>query len=94
MLLIGFIIAIFFIVMICLIVKSYYKDIVELENRLLQLEKRIDNCEHISHEYKDVLEILFEHLEVLNIDTYNKLKNMKEGEKEMACKKGKGGKRK
>lgn len=94
MILIGFIIAIFFIGMICMIARSYLKDIIELENRMLQLEKRINECEHISCEYKDVLEILFEHLEVLNLDTYNKLKNMKEGDIEMACKKGKGGRRK
>ena len=95
MIIIGFVIAVFFILMIGLICRSYTKDIFELENRILQLEKRINECEHISHEYKDVLEILFEHLEVLNLDTYNKLKNMKEGDGEMACKgKGKGGKRK
>lgn len=94
MLIIGFVIAIFFIIMICLLCRGYLEDIIELENRVLQLEKRINECEHISHEYKDVLEILFEHLEVLNLDTYNKLKNMKEGDGEMACKKGRGGRRK
>ncbi len=95
MIIIGLILSIFFILVIVLLCRTYTKDIFELENRILQLEKRINECEHISHEYKDVLEILFEHLEVLNLDTYNKLKNMKEGDGEMACKgKGKGGKRK
>ena len=82
MILIGFVIAIFFIVMICLIVRSYYKDIVELENRLLQLEKRISECEKIKKSW----ETLF--------DNANDLKGIcigfnyferKEGESDMAC---------
>ena len=96
MLIIGFIIAGAFILMICLIVRGYLEDIIDLENRVLQLEKRINECEKVKEEYKNTLNILFENLEVLNIDTYKKLKeyDRKEGEFSMACKKGKGGRRK
>lgn len=92
MLIIGFVIAGFFILMICFIARGYLKDIIELENRILQLEKRINECE----KYKKSWETLF--------DSASDLKGLcindnyfirKDGEKEMACKgKGKGGKRK
>ena len=75
---------------------TYRKDIEELENRLLQLEKRINKCECVKETYQYTLDLLFENLEVLNIDTYNKLKEYnkdKEGDT-MACKKGRGGKKK
>lgn len=68
MIYIAFVLSIFFIVMICVIVKAYLKDIEELEERLLQLEKRINECE--------------------------KHKCNCGGDETMACKKGKGGKRK
>ena len=94
MIIVFIICAILYLIMIYSVLYLYYaykKDIEEIENRLLQLEKRINECETISSEYKDVLEILFENLEVLNIDTYKKLKEYskikdKESEKTMACK--------
>lgn len=91
MIIIGFVIAAFFIIMICLICRSYTKDIIELENRVLQLEKRINECEKFKKSWETL------------IDNANDLKGLvisdnyfirKEGEKEMACKKGKGGRRK
>ena len=42
MIIIAIIISIFFIVVIAIICRSYTKDIFELENRILQLEKRIN----------------------------------------------------
>lgn len=51
MIIIAIVISIFFIVVIAIICRSYTKDIFELENRILQLEKRetlntkyINNC--------------------------------------------------
>ncbi|MBO7692627.1 MAG: hypothetical protein J6T10_08350 [Methanobrevibacter sp.] len=92
MIIIGFVIAVFFILMIGLICRSYSKDIFELENRILQLEKRINECETFKKSWETL------------IDSANDLKGLvigdnyfirKDGEKEMACKgKGKGGKRK
>lgn len=75
---------------------TYRKDIEEIEKRLLQLEKRINKCECVKETYQYTLDLLFENLEVLNIDTYNKLKEYnksKEGDT-MACKKGRGGRKK
>ena len=82
MLLIGFVIAVFFILMICLICRGYLEDIIELENRVLQLEKRINCVERFSNDLSD---------DFLN---FKKETIGKDGEKEMACKKGRGGKRK
>lgn len=76
MLIIGIILCIFFVLVISLLVKSYIDDIKDLEDRVLQLEKRVnENGKFISNIGSEVFK-------------------MKEGEKEMACKKGKGGKRK
>lgn len=75
---------------------TYRKDIEELEKRFLVLEKRLADCEVVKQTYKNVTELLFENLEVLNIDTYEKLKEYnksKEGDT-MACKKGRGGRKK
>ena len=58
-------IASFFILVITLLCKSYTKDIIELEERILQLEKRIE-----THKCKFG------------------------GEESMACKKGRGGRKK
>ena len=95
MLIIGFVIAIFFIVMICLIVRSYYKDIVELEERILQLEKRINECEKELKHKEVVYSGSFNGL-ITDKKTIKQLSKMfeKEGDETMACKKGKGGKRK
>lgn len=91
MIIIGFVISIFFIIMICLICRGYLEDIIELENRVLQLEKRINECETFKKSWERL------------IDNANDLKGLvisdnyfirKDGEKEMACKKGRGGKRK
>lgn len=74
-----------------MIARSYLKDIIELENRMLQLEKKINECEKFKKSWETL------------IDNTNDLKGLvikdnyfirKDGEKEMACKKGRGGKRK
>lgn len=75
---------------------TYNKDYNDLEQRILVLEKRINKCECVKETYQYTLDLLFENLEVLNIDTYNKLKEYnknKEGDT-MACKKGRGGRKK
>lgn len=68
---------------------TYRKDIEELEKRFKVGEKRLAECEVVKQSYKNVTDLLFENLEVLNIDTYEKLKEYsmsKEGDKTMACK--------
>ncbi len=45
MIVISIIISIIFILLIVWLCKSYYNDIVELEDRMLQLEKRIAKVE-------------------------------------------------
>lgn len=71
MIIIGFVIAVFFIIMICLICRGYLEDIIDLEKRVLQLEKRLED-------YRKEVKIIPE----------------KEGDDKVACKKGKGGRRK
>ena len=98
MLIIGFIIAGFFIFIICMICRAYLKDIIELENRVLQLEKRIGKIEDsriYKKLHKEEIELLKKQLEDNSegVFTWYNLPG-KEGEKEMACKKGKGGKKK
>lgn len=77
MIIIAIVISIFFIVVIAILCRSYTKDIFELENRVLQLEKRLtDNCKNIQ---RQIIELQ---------DLY-----VKEGDT-MACKKGRGGRKK
>lgn len=45
MLVISILLSVFFIFLICMICKVYHDDIIELENRMLQLEKRINKVE-------------------------------------------------
>ena len=47
MIVISIIISLIFILLIVWLCKSYYNDIVELENRMLQLEKRIENLKKV-----------------------------------------------
>lgn len=113
MIYIAFVLSIFFIVMICVIVKAYLKDIEELEERLLQLEKRINKCEKDLHKgiFKELTEEELEDLKKWDNEYRNWIFNpydhglnifgksfsnpkKKEGDETMACKKGKGGKRK
>lgn len=110
MIIIGLILSIFFIVMIVIICRAYQKDIIELENRILQLEKRIED---FKKDYKGIYIPINDEMSLLiplcekdkfDMEKVNyyfsnygkpsmKIKE-KEGEKEMACKKGKGGRRK
>ena len=77
MIIIAIVISIFFIVVIAILCRSYTKDIFDLENRVLQLEKRLtDNCKNIQ---RQIIELQ---------DLY-----VKEGDN-MACKKGRGGRKK
>lgn len=83
--------AILYLIMIYSVLSLYYtyrKDIEELEKRFNVVEKRLADCEVVKQQYINVLDLLFENLEVLNIDTYEKLKeyNKKGDNKEMACK--------
>lgn len=99
MIILFIVIAILYLFMIYGVISLYYtynKDYNDLEYRILDLEKRINKCEQIKETYQYTLDLLFENLEVLNIDTYNKLKEynkIKEGDT-MACKKGRGGRKK
>lgn len=45
MIIIAIVLSIFFIIMICIICKAYHDDIIDIENRMLQLEKRINKVE-------------------------------------------------
>ena len=100
MIYIAFVLSIFFIVMICVIVKAYLKDIEELEERLLQVEKRINEEQRSRKIELASFECgMLEHGENIKeiIKEINKLEKHKcncGGEESMACKKGKGGKRK
>lgn len=109
MLIIGFVIAAFFIIMICLICRGYLEDIIELENRVLQLEKRINECEKKLNHEEDINNIIKQlednskqwekYMTWMNIPDYTICNEKglilgKDGEKEMACKKGRGGKKK
>lgn len=77
MIIIAIIISIFFIVVIAMLCRTYTKDIFELENRILQLEKRlVDNSKNLQ---RQIIELQ---------DLY-----IKEGDT-MACKKGRGGRKK
>lgn len=77
MIIIAIVISIFFIVVIAIICRSYTKDIFELENRVLQLEKRlVDNSKNLQ---RQIIELQ---------DLY-----IKDGDT-MACKKGRGGRKK
>lgn len=77
MIIIAIVISIFFIVVIAILCRSYTKDIFELENRVLQLEKRlVDNSKNLQ---RQIIELQ---------DLY-----IKDGDT-MACKKGRGGRKK
>lgn len=107
MIIIALVLSIFFIVIIAIICRAYLKDIIELEDRLLQLEKRIVEFENtIKNDYKGIYVPINEDFKVLlplcekdkfNLKSleyaYNLIKNGEEDDN-MACKKGKGGKRK
>lgn len=45
MLVISIVLSLFFILLICMICKAYHDDIIDIENRMLQLEKRINKVE-------------------------------------------------
>lgn len=89
MIIVCFLLAIFFILVIVMLCRTYQKDIFELEYRILQLEKRLEEYKKQS---KIDFEFLFEHLEVFNVEYKKRVE--KEGECTMACKKGRGGKKK
>lgn len=92
MILFYIITSILYLLMIFFVILLYYtyrKDIEELEKRFKVAEKRLVDCEVVKQTYKNLTELLFENLEVLNIDTYEKLKEYdrsKDGDKTMACK--------
>ena len=78
MIIIAIVISIFFIVVIAIICRSYTKDIFELENRILELEKRDNmNAKYVSNCFMELYDMI----------------NEKECDN-MACKKGRGGRKK
>ena len=78
MIIIAIVISIFFIVVIAIICRSYTKDIFELENRILELEKRDNmNAKYVSNCFMELYDMI----------------NEKDGDT-MACKKGRGGRKK
>ena len=91
LIIIGLIISVFFILVIVMLCKTYSKDIFELEDRVLQLEKRINECE----KFKKSWEALIDNASELNgIFIDGNCFMRKEGDDEMACKKGRGGRKK
>lgn len=100
MIIIAFGISIFFIIMIYIIVKAYIKDIVEIENRMLQLEKRFNDYVK-KDDYEQTIDFMIDSdtqqdILIKNLDKriYKLEISGKEGEDKMACKKGRGGKKK
>lgn len=101
MIIIGLILSIFFILVIVLLCRTYTKDIFELENRILQLEKRLSDYIE-KDEYEKTIDFMIDSdtqqdILIKNLDKrIGKLEiSRKDGDDEMACKgKGKGGKRK
>lgn len=91
MIIIGLILSIFFVVMIVIICRAYQKDIIELENRMLQLEKRVNECEKFKKSWETLIDSANDLKGICILDNYF---IRKDGEKEVACKKGKGGRRK
>ena len=78
MIIIAIVISIFFIVVIAILCRSYTKDIFELENRILELEKRDNmNAKYVSNCFMELYDMI----------------NEKDGDT-MACKKGRGGRKK
>lgn len=61
MIIVVIIISIIYIILLALILKAYYKNITDLENRMLQLEKRINEIEN-SKLFKEVNEEDIEYL--------------------------------
>ena len=91
MILVIIIISILYLIMIYCVLSLYYtykKDIEELENRLLQLEKRDSlNTKYVTNCFMELYDMINEKEDKKNIPS-------KEGEKCMACKKGRGGRKK
>ena len=112
-------VASFFIVVITMLCKVYSKDIIELEERLLIVEKResetqrfikdladdfLDYKNNMMNKNKDNIDKIIKDIEKnqREFEKYVKFINLpedlniygKDGEKEMACKKGRGGKKK
>ena len=112
MIIIAIVISLFFIVVIAILCKSYTKDIFELENRVLQLEKRhnqdikdikldITSLEDLTSYTDEKVERRF--FDMKNLPQYNEVMTFIMGERknktskevsDMACKKGRGGKKK
>lgn len=84
MIIISIVISIVFIIVLGMIIKAYYKDIVETNERIQVLEKRIE--EYKKDNKKENLKI-FENLTMNNQDIgritkeINKIKNKRENEK-------------
>lgn len=100
MIIIVVIISIIYLIMLALILQAYYKNQSDLEDRLLNLEKRI---EEFKKDYKgiyipinDDLSILIPLCEKDNFDMekINYYLGMKESDNIMTSKKGKGGRKK
>ncbi len=102
MILIVVAISLIYVILLIMILKAYYRDNGELENRILQLEKRIEDFKkEIKKDYKGIyipidndFSILLPLCEKEKYDI-KKIKDIykKEGEC-MACRKGKGGRKK
>lgn len=79
MIILFIIVSILYLLLVFFVISLYYsyrKDIEELENRLLQLEKRvIDNSKNLQRQIIDI-------------------NNREMGVSDMACKKGRGGRKK
>lgn len=99
MIIIGIILCIFFVLVISLLVKSYNDDIKELEDRVLQLEKRqVDFEREIKNDYQGIFIPIDDEVKLLiplidkneyDIDklkiAYQKIKLGKEEGEDMPC---------
>lgn len=101
LILVCVLLASFFILVIILLCKSYTKDIIELEERVLQNEKRYKD--YVTKEdYNNTMDFIIscdtqQDILIKNLDRRLEkieINYRKEGEFEVACKKGRGGRKK
>lgn len=78
MIIIAIVISIVFILILGMIIKAYFDDIVELNDRILVLEKRLEEYKKQS---KTDFEFLFEHLEVFNVEYKKRVEKLEKRDK-------------
>ena len=88
MIIVVIIFSLIYVILLTLILMAYYKNNHDLEIRVLQLEKKHKMCEKVELLYSDRRNI---DKIILGDEIFEK---RKDGDGEMACKKGRGGRKK